>query len=443
MNTFPSRLLFSLACLAPFAGCYGDKLFVEDGAGGSPASTSTSGGAPSSGGNGAGGNGTGGNEAGGNGTGASAGDAPGGAGGAGPECTSLDQCPMPSSECVERRCDNMVCTEVNKTAGEICAGVRVCDGAGACVVCISNAQCTMPDTCDLKTNECAPPLCSNGALNAGETDIDCGGADCPPCQNGDDCLLPSDCTSHLCTVALVCAPCSGDGQCNATDYCDGGSCVPKLPNGLSCANNGQCANGACAQTGIGGICCNSTCNGTCMSCAIGDTGAATGTCAPVQLNLDPKSECPTQACRTGSCNGTGSCGVLASGTTCTDNLFCNGTDTCNASGSCTTHTGNPCPADVLPDSDCSETCDEATDTCTANDLAGTPCTDNQFCTQTDTCNGSGVCSGTGNPCTGPLCTDACNEGSNNCTALQPTGSTCNADGDFVLGTCNATGVCND
>ena len=78
------------------------------------------------------------------------------------------------------------------------------------------------------------------------------------------------------------------------------------------------------------------------------------------------------------------------------------------------HAGNPCPG---PDGDgnCSESCNEAADNCTAPDPNGSACSDGLFCNGTDTCN-AGACSvHTGDPCL-PLntadgnCSTSCNEG---------------------------------
>jgi hypothetical protein len=40
--------------------------------------------------------------------------------------------------------------------------------------------------------------CFDGDLNGSETDIDCGGASCPPCKVGDDCNTGSDCVTTRC-----------------------------------------------------------------------------------------------------------------------------------------------------------------------------------------------------------------------------------------------------
>jgi len=70
-----------------------------------------------------------------------------------------------------------------------------------------------------------------------------------------------------------------------------------------------------------------------------------------------------------------------------------------AASACTAHAGNPCPG---PDGDgnCSESCNEAADNCTAPDPNGSTCADGLFCNGTDTC-ASGTCSAhSGDPCAG-------------------------------------------
>jgi hypothetical protein len=435
MNT-AFRLLPALSLLISL-GCYGDKIFVEDGAGGGPPnSTSTSGGAPPSGGNGNGGGG----EA--PSTGGSGGEAPTG-------CTSPAQCPNPASECVVATCEAMTCGEENKAQGDACAGGR-CDGEGACVECLDNTDCTAPETCDPKSHECIAPQCSNGSLDTGETDIDCGGTMCPGCENTDDCVVGGDCVSGFCNSSLVCAACMADGNCNsATQYCAAGVCMPKLTDGTTCASNGQCESASCVASSIGPICCNSACTGACLACAMNETGQANGTCFGTLANIDPDNDCPTQPCRTGSCSGSmfGGCGISPANASCNDSLFCNGTDTCDGSGNCSNHSGNPCPGEATPDADCSESCNEAADNCTANDATGTPCNDTLFCNGSpDMCNGSGSCVPSSNPCPGHNtafnCNDSCNETNNNCTANDVAGTSCNHDSDLQFGMCATNGSCS-
>jgi hypothetical protein len=42
------------------------------------------------------------------------------------------------------------------------------------------------------------PTCEDGIINQYETDIDCGGKNCPKCLRGEQCLVNSDCSSLHC-----------------------------------------------------------------------------------------------------------------------------------------------------------------------------------------------------------------------------------------------------
>ena len=113
-----------------------------------------------------------------------------------------------------------------------------------------------------------PPTCSDGVKNGHETDVDCGGPDCPPCAVGRGCLSRTDCASAICT-----------GTCQA--------CVP----GDVCA--------------AGGVC-------TCVL----PTGAATTTCVAL----------PAPAAIAGSCPGSCPAGTVCIGST--GSVLC--TDPCTA-----------------------------------------------------------------------------------------------------------------
>ena len=65
-------------------------------------------------------------------------------------------------------------------------------------------------------------LCFDGNENGDETDIDCGGPDCPPCGVGQDCFQASDCSSRLCfsdkgNLPGVCTSQCSDGLDNDSD----------------------------------------------------------------------------------------------------------------------------------------------------------------------------------------------------------------------------------
>jgi cysteine-rich repeat protein len=71
-------------------------------------------------------------------------------------------------------------------------GTEGCDDANA-------------DETDDCTSMCQPPTCEDSAVNGSETDLDCGGGDCPQCADGQACTQGSDCMSGAC-VNDQCSP---------------------------------------------------------------------------------------------------------------------------------------------------------------------------------------------------------------------------------------------
>jgi hypothetical protein len=70
----------------------------------------------------------------------------------------------------------------------------------------------------------APKPCEDQARNGSETDIDCGGALCGPCQEGQGCIQDSDCATGTCGLEMglkKCLPGGGVGGAGGT----GGSSV--------------------------------------------------------------------------------------------------------------------------------------------------------------------------------------------------------------------------
>ena len=94
--------------------------------------------------------------------------------------------------------------------------------------------------------------CVDGLLNADETDTDCGGADCPSCADGSNCMVSTDCASRVCTAGVCQAPTCLDGVMNGleTDADCGGGVCPTCADGEQCAVNSDCQIGMCTS----GIC---------------------------------------------------------------------------------------------------------------------------------------------------------------------------------------------
>lgn len=162
-------------------------------------------------------------------------------------------------------------TCVPKAEKEPCESTRFCDGKGACVECIEDAQCS-GGYCYM--NVCAS--CMDTVQNGDETDADCGGAHCPTCGNGKKCNANEDCVSTFCTDGLCCDTiCDGActacniagflGECSVMDkfaedpsYGMGMSCLHA--DGKACTAGGSCAkaleqpctsNAECASTRCG------------------------------------------------------------------------------------------------------------------------------------------------------------------------------------------------
>ena len=308
-------------------------------------------------------------------------------------CTT-DSC-IPATGCLHVN-NSLPCND-----GLFCNGLDMCSG-GTCSLHTTN-PCPGPDgdnncaeSCNEATDSCTAPDPNGSACSDG---LFCNGAD--TCNGG-------TCTLH------AGSPCPGpDGDGNCAESCDeaGGTCTAPDPDGSACTDGLFCTG---ADTCSGGICAihaGDPCPGP-----DGD-----GNCAE-------------------SCNETTDTCTAPDpdGSTCVDGLFCNGADTCSG-GTCAVHAGDPCPG---PDGDgnCAESCNEATDTCTAPDPDGSICTDGLFCNGADTCNGGSCSSHTGDPCPGPDgdadCVESCNETTDTCDANDPNGSPC-------LGGACQTGVCSE
>lgn len=201
-----------------------------------------------------------------------------------------------------------------------------------------------------------------------------------PCgsPNGTACMMDGDCTSGFCRDGYCCGSncmtscrscglaglegvCSyipagtdPEGECPVGAACNGvGACV--LPNGSACAMSNECDSGFCRD----GYCCNTSCMGTCRTCA---WPSALGICIDVPPGTDPDNECPSAA----YCDGAGACAspngsvcfspIECDSGFCVDDRCCDSTcggtcESCDVSGSYGTCTFIPDGSD--PDDECS------------------------------------------------------------------------------------------
>ncbi|NUP09507.1 MAG: hypothetical protein HOW73_25970 [Polyangiaceae bacterium] len=317
----------------------------------------------------------------------------GGGEGGGATCEGPGDCPV-APACQEATCENNTCGVDNLpelTACEIKApDDGVCTAEGECVVCVGDEQCEDPTpVCDTATHVCVAEHCTNDTQDADETDLNCGGDECPGCANNLLCVDGDDCLSGVCNVDMKCVPCStGVDDCPANEFCNAGVCEPDKANGLACGGGGECESGFCDDNGSGSdICCATACDGDCRACS----GA----------NAACENFAATEECGDGpTCNG--------------DDL--KPQDMCDGNGACAT------PADI----DCmAYTCNAAAPT----DACFTACS-----TQTD-CAASGASNGNYCAIDGALGT------ANTCNDKKALGGTCAEDFECESGNCG--GLNND
>jgi hypothetical protein len=293
----------------------------------------------------------------------------------GSECTNAGQCF--AGQCLQTdKNSGTACT----SDGAFCTGAEVCDGAGSCVS--AGDPCAGPDgdfncreTCNEATDSCTTPDPDGSA-----------------CHDGNECTNTGECFDGSCLQLNRSSgtACTSDGAfCTGAEVCDGlGTCVSP---GDPCT--GPDGDGDCRES----------CNETTDSCTANDPNASL---------CDDGDPCTgSDSCQAGSCAGSD----RPEGAGCSDGLFCNGGEVC-VFGTCTS-LGDPCAG---PDGDdnCSESCDEATDSCSANDPDGSACAqDGLFCTGVEECV-AGTCSAPSLPCAGPdgdaNCNESCDELTQTC-----------------------------
>lgn len=104
-------------------------------------------------------------------------------------------------------------------------------------------------------DDCRDPSTTDGVKGGTETDVDCGGANAPPCGTGKHCVAATDCESKVCGPDATCAaPSATDGVQNGTETdvdCGGGApgSAPKCGDGKACKEHADCTSDGCAYSG--------------------------------------------------------------------------------------------------------------------------------------------------------------------------------------------------
>jgi len=235
----------------------------------------------------------------------------------------------PGDECVGGVCQPS-CATIDCVEGFTCidgACFAPCDES-VFPPCGGEEHCVPLDTGDLV----CLGSCADGIRNGTETDVDCGGYLCAPCDEGDLCEEPSDCETGKCDDGVCVASCT-DGERNGdeTDVDCGGSC-PGCRASQACDGNADCLDGLCR----GGVCVSTCangmrnrgeigidCGGVCpRRCALGDGCEVDGDCDPSLACNRFLGRCTATYCES-RCNrmelGCPGCGV---GQRCEDDSVC-------------------------------------------------------------------------------------------------------------------------
>jgi hypothetical protein len=174
-------------------------------------------------------------------------------------------------------------------SGLPCAG-GVCDGNGACVACLSDAQCPPSTACETHAcgsdHACHATDLADGTALADPSPGDCLARRCDgagnainvpdptdvPVDDGNDCTNetcqgslgphpPKDprtpCAGGLCDGHGACVQCLAAADCAAGSICQPAVCgddhacgVTTAPNGTPCGPNRACSQGVCACAGV-------------------------------------------------------------------------------------------------------------------------------------------------------------------------------------------------
>ncbi len=304
--------------------------------------------------------------------------------------------------------------------------------------------------------------CDDGALGAGESDVDCSGA-CPKCADGRSCAGDADCVSQVCSVNNLCvrnACFNGRRDGDESDIDCGFSCGTSCGAGGGCGRDRDCNPGFCNL--VEGRCVDDPCfngrqdftetsidcGGACATkcplsfpCVVGDD-CTTGVC-----NID--NQCVADRCLDGRKNFDES-DVDCGGPTCLNRCLggcqadsdCRqdqGARVCGAQNQCVTSCQDGRLSAGERDVDCGGVC--------ATGPSPQRCAVNGACSSDDDC-ASGVC----NESRGRCALNACSDGELSAgeTATDCGGPTClgcglqkrcSLDRDCQSGVCGAGGTC--
>lgn len=164
-------------------------------------------------------------------------------------------------------------------------------GGPNCEPCELGQMCEVNEDCN--SNACAQgicvePACNDGAQTGDQTDVDCGGEHCPGCPTGANCGVDGDCASNQCDDGICVITACEDLDCPEGTSCYRGQCYDECATSAHCGDDSRCIDGRCAPLSCEGVVC--------------DTGEACydGLCYP-QCESAEDCEHDTASCEEGAC----------------------------------------------------------------------------------------------------------------------------------------------
>lgn len=224
-----------------------------------------------------------------------------------------------NNACTADSCSGSTPAHANLPSGTTCTdgGLgKTCNGAGACVECLTAADCTSK-VCVAQA--CAAPACDDGVQNDVETDVDCGGGTCSACANGQNCTQNDDCTSTVCATGVCAASLCADNRVTGNEGCDDGNTTPgdgcsatcAVETGYECVGEPSVCTVSCGDSGLDP---NETCDdgnttpgdGCSATCAIEPGYSCSGTPSVCVISCGEGTITGSEACDDGNLvNGDG------------------------------------------------------------------------------------------------------------------------------------------